>query len=807
MKTASKLLSMLLLVAMCLSLMGGSAYATGLAPLGEAATQGLAPLGTDDSSTVSGSTDSGAAGSSTFDLKPLSDDADSSTTFDLDKPSLYLSPDLVCSVGDSHYTSLEKAIADVGAGGTITLLQNASLNTSTSINKNITLNLNGKTLNLAADLVIAANVTLSNGTVKFNSNHINVQNGTLSVYTITCYPSGFATSGTGKVQLYSGTYAEQPKAEFLPDGYVWNSATHEVGPKSATYVAYVNDKGYESVNAAFEAAMDLTGPVTISLVEDPDKFESLQCTLSSVSFVKCDSVTININDNTLNLVNGITFRKPATINGHKLTSTPGVAGVTVEATRLTLNADLSECTVVAQNGAAVTVNGVDVALIDISGDSTLNMASGNISALTVGAGKNTLNVTGGTVGAGAAGAGDGLQLVGNTPVRAIRGGTWYVEVGDLAAFDALLPDGYERSGDASPYTVVSKSGSGSGSGGSGGTVTGSFTLYGSPYVTGSGTSVYIDMPSLTANKYWVSKDANGHSASALTVGIDCNEAAIGTGYRLTLTKSFLDKLSAGTYYFFSQGPMTGGNFTTLSMGSLVVQNGSITVNPGTAAVWPVDSSEWYSGNGMYYFYVTPALQLVDGKTYDYYDVRIDDVLLGGDKFTYNGYQKFGIAASVMDSLSIGSHTITVLTPAGYASCNFRIGATLRPVDTDKHVTGSSKNLQFVCSDAISRVWIGSNELTSLNYGDYWTLSSSGKTITLTAKLMNTQLVAGNSYTLTVLTANGDRPSCSFKILTTAQASASPQTGDESNLALWAAVLVLTGGAAVAILPRLKKHEN
>ena len=275
MKTASKLLSMLLLVAMCLSLMGGSAYATGLAPLGEAATQGLAPLGTDDSSTVSGSTDSGAAGSSTFDLKPLSDDADSSTTFDLDKPSLYLSKDMVCSVGDSHYTSLEKAIAAVGAGGTITLLQDASLNTSTSIGKNITLNLNGKTLTLAADLVIDANVTLSNGTVKFNGKSINVQNGrTLSVYTITCHPAGFATSGTGKVQLYSGTYSEQPKAEFLPDGYVWNSTTHEVGPKSATYVAYVNDKGYESVDAAFAAAQDLTGAVTISLVEDETKFEN-----------------------------------------------------------------------------------------------------------------------------------------------------------------------------------------------------------------------------------------------------------------------------------------------------------------------------------------------------------------------------------------------------------------------------------------------------------------------------------------------------------------------------------------------------
>ena len=108
MKTASKLLSMLLLVAMCLSLMGGSAYATGLAPIGDTATLGLAPLGTDDSSTVGGSTgsDSSTVSSSTFDLKPLSDDADSSTTFDLEKPGLFLSKDMVCSVGDSHYTSL-----------------------------------------------------------------------------------------------------------------------------------------------------------------------------------------------------------------------------------------------------------------------------------------------------------------------------------------------------------------------------------------------------------------------------------------------------------------------------------------------------------------------------------------------------------------------------------------------------------------------------------------------------------------------------------------------------------------------------
>ena len=59
MKTASKLLSMLLLVAMCLSLMGGSAYALSLEPAGGELALGLPAAG---SSAV-------PEGSSTFDLK------------------------------------------------------------------------------------------------------------------------------------------------------------------------------------------------------------------------------------------------------------------------------------------------------------------------------------------------------------------------------------------------------------------------------------------------------------------------------------------------------------------------------------------------------------------------------------------------------------------------------------------------------------------------------------------------------------------------------------------------------------------
>ena len=36
-------------------------------------------------------------------------------------------------------------------------------------------------------------------------------------------------------------------------------------------------------------------------------------------------------------------------------------------------------------------------------------------------------------------------------------------------------------------------------------------------------------------------------------------------------------------------------------------------------------------------------------------------------------------------------------------------------------------------------------------------------------------------------------------------SASPKTGDESNLVLWAAVMLLSGSAVVALVPRKKKQ--
>ena len=763
MKTASKLLSMLLLVAMCLSLMGGSAYATGLAPLGEAATQGLAPLGTDDSSTVSGSTDSGAAGSSTFDLKPLSDDADSSTTFDLDKPSTLTAEK---NIWNGLYADLVTAAQNTTS---IKLHDDAvspAKDPGGTISRSVVIDLNDKVLTLDGILTVNANITIKNGKLT-NANKITVGKG----YTVTFENVDL----NGKDVIGEGESTEAKE-----------------------YIATIGSEKFATMDEAFAYAAMQTGTVTINVIDDSSKLKDYTVT-ALPSVMSCDAIVLNLGKNCLKDASGsgLEVGVPFTINGGTI-----VGGI-VANSNVSLNS--TEVTGgVSVGGKTLTVNSSKVDVVGLYGG-TLVMGSGSeIGSLQLAhtEAQNILKVSGGKV--------KEFIYTGGSSYRAITGGEWYVNDGDDVSLEylrACVADGLTLKGTKNPYTVGEGAGTGSGSG-SGGVDNGfTYTLYGSPYTKNSTGTVYVDISAQSTNGYWIGTKADATNAQQIS-SINYSLSANGTGYRLTFTNSYLNSLASGTYYLFA---VYGGNTVRMCSTTnplVITGSDSITVNPGTAAVWPVDSSLWYSGDGTYYFYVTPSLQLVDGKTYDYYDVRIDDVLLGGDKFTYNGYQKFGIAASVMDNLTVGNtHTLTVLTPAGYASCNFRIGATLRPVDTDKHVTGSSKNLQFVCSDAISRVWIGSNELTNLNYGDYWTLSSSGKTITLTAKLMNTQLVAGNTYTLTVQTANGDTPSCSFKILTTAQASASPQTGDESNLALWALVLVLTGGAAVAILPRLKKHEN
>lgn len=794
MKTATKILSMLLLVAMCLSLMGGSAYASGLAPLGDGNSNELPALG-----------DTGSTGSSTgndgiFGLAPVGDDTGSTgsstgstgsstgntqdqTVFGLyDTDSgmeLYSSLDHNWIVGANVYKTLDEALGAVSSGGTITINTDVSLSSGVTISKNVTIDLKGHKLTLNGNqLYVAGGATLNlqNGTIENNTNAIASVDGYLNLYSIEAGSpifTGSATSSSNpcRIQIYNDCkFNSAPDSKYMAPGF-----TAGGDGSTKVYVARIGSVYYDDAVKAINAAKD---GETVTFITDT----SVAADIHAYNVTITKNITLDLGGNSLQMNGSQINNATVTVYGTTLKG-----DITCNNGKVTLGSGTSADGMITLNGGSLTINGGTVKEVWVNNDATLNMASGTINSLGVNAG--TLNVSGGTVES---------FVSGSTSLnRAITGGQWKFDAGQLAAFQSAIANGYEAV-QGNPYYTVRKIGD-SGSGGNDGNF--NYIVYGSPYTRNSNGSVYVDISAQSTNGYWVGTNSNATNATQLpTTYYSLVSNVYGVyNYRLTFTNSYLNSLANGTYYIF--GTYNG---KTVRMGSFVVQGDGSSIIPGNASVWPVDDT-WYSGNGMYYFYVTPGLQLVEGSVYDYYDIVIDGMQIGGDKISYNGYQKFGVASSVMDTLATGTHSITVLTTSGYATGSFRVGATLRAVDTDKHVIGSSKNLQFVCSDTISRVWVGSTEITN-NYGDYYTLSSSGKTITLSASFLNNR-TAGQTYTLTVQTAYGDTPSCTFQILTKAQAAGSPQTGDESNLALWAAVLILSGGAAVAVLPRLKKGKS
>ena len=83
------------------------------------------------------------------------------------------------------------------------------------------------------------------------------------------------------------------------------------------------------------------------------------------------------------------------------------------------------------------------------------------------------------------------------------------------------------------------------------------------------------------------------------------------------------------------------------------------------------------------------------------------------------------------------------------------------------------------------------------------MSNDRKSITLSADFLNARQTG--TYTISAKTKSGYTIKTNFYILNTAQASSSPRTGDESQIGLWAAFLLLSGAAIVVMVPKLRRH--
>lgn len=205
------------------------------------------------------------------------------------------------------------------------------------------------------------------------------------------------------------------------------------------------------------------------------------------------------------------------------------------------------------------------------------------------------------------------------------------------------------------------------------------------------------------------------------------------------------------------------------------------------------------------------LNAASGPDANYVGVRV-----GTDSLYENSYDTFDfwswgkyikLGDKTMQALYEGKYRLWVYdkrNPDQYTvSCDFWVVdvPTLEPYSTDKHVVNSSKSLRFVASDEIDpdSVKVGSRKLYDAS--DYF-VSNDRKNITLSADFLNNRQTG--TYTISARTTDGRTIKTNFYILSTAQASSSPRTGDESQIGLWAAFLLLSGAAVVVLVPKLRK---
>ena len=268
----------------------------------------------------------------------------------------------VAQIGTKAYASLADAVAAAEDGQTVTLLADVEQNTQLTINKDITLDLNGKTIKNTQDIwgdnanailritngakvtitgngtidakendcyainVAEGDLTIENGTFYGNVSVVQVQEGTLFVkggafdlhqkweggsrYLINCIDDAYA-NGSANVAISGGTFVGfdlnvSPEGEgtsYLAPGYA------PVDNGDGTYgvvagVAQIGTKAYTNLQAAIDAAQ---AGDTVQLLAD---------TTENVT-ISANDVTLDLNGHTLNGSTG--ERKPALTVTSKVT--------------------------------------------------------------------------------------------------------------------------------------------------------------------------------------------------------------------------------------------------------------------------------------------------------------------------------------------------------------------------------------------------------------------------------------------------------------------------------------------------------
>lgn len=921
MKKVTKFLSILLLVAMCMSLFGGSAYALELGGNNSSS----APTAGNDGGQLSGDAylDGGSSGSTDLEI------SEEPTIGPILKAPV--KPPVIsggeAEINGTQYETLEKALAAAKSGDTITFLKNVKSTKPVTISAEVTLDLSDNLWQINSGLTVNENVTITgdegsgeielDSVIAVNNSTLN-NNSTLTIKNIKLNATAGFSTYRGKIEMknvtavdgdynfftgmtrdtllvYSGYFKFNP-AGFNAEGTVIEEnsdlgvSAFNVKIGSAKYQASLNGTNYETLQAAFDAAEDRD--TVYVLMQNGDN------ALSDAALNGSKSITLNLN-------NEIITKGDITVNaGSTMTIVNGQINSTVaNYGTLTVSGSTEIATLrvkggyVYNNGKITTMNiddgsvymsdsnaGIDT--INVYNTPKLYISGGTVGSITENTKNAPKNVTGGTWGSENVSGyvADGYeakqQVIGTwtvqakgfvpvtpTPAPTTNPTTPPTPTGNPVNASITLDNGtrayqYNQFGNTNPAlrftaspaanvtSVVAYTASGvqtlsrndydydTNTGVitlrtsyvesikaqtvslyfyfSGETNPASATVYVVPYYSlntssytrSSGSAVYFSLS--TGSAYGYRYGTSTDFSKSIALPTSCySESKSGSYTTLRLTNSFLDSLANGSYYFFyvldnnnTRVCMNSGNNALRISGSGSPTPAPVPDDYMVDYISGIDS--WYSGDEKLGFRVQPVIGKNGGIAVDGYKVPGEDYVDKGTGLIYLGI-------NYLNNLATGWHTLTVYYDTMFQNPNrsiqFYVGPSLKPVDTDKHVINSSKDLKFVCSDTIDpkNVRVGSGN-GWLEEGNQFTISGNGRYITLKAKFLNAR-TAGETYTLNVKTTSGEWTSCNFRILTTAQAASSPRTGDNSNIGLWLVFMAVSGGAVAVALPKLKKGKD
>ena len=440
MKKVTKFLSILLLVAMCMSLFGGSAYAV---ELEGGNTSSSAPTVVNDGVQLNGDDtylDGGSSGSTDLEI------SEEPTIGPILKAPV--KPPVIsggeAEINGTQYETLEKALAAAKANDTIKLTESITTNTAVTVSTAVTIDLNGNTWNINGGLNVNAALTVTDGLTDgklYMNSAVNVNGYVLTLNNLDLYVKSslnvyyngkiemksvynndfdFSKSGLTSSQLviYSGGFRFNPE-DFKAVGTVVeqdkdnNRFLVKVG--SAKYQASVNGTNYETLQAAFDAAKN--NETVYVLIQTGDN------KLSDATLNGSKNIILNLNNEEITAGN-------ITVNtGSTLTIMNGWIDQSIENHgTLTVSGNAKVATLRVKGGAAYINGKVDTLNTD-DGSTYMSDSNASIGEINVYS-KPNLYISGGTV--------NKITANNTNAPKTVTGGTWGSE-----NVSGYVAEGYE----------------------------------------------------------------------------------------------------------------------------------------------------------------------------------------------------------------------------------------------------------------------------------------------------------------------------------------------------------------------------